>query len=756
MNILDLILLIPLLSLLLMSLSVIHLFGVKPSFGPFIGFCIIQVWVYIFSLFNLLFAGAVSMLVLSLGVFYYAIFIKKKASPRKLLKSLIDPGFLYFIIVTVLTFISFSTINESFRGSDEISHWALSYKITFLNNKLYPNSGFNLMSFAYPPLPQITWYYFSFLSPAYQEWFVKATALMGVYAGMSTIFGTIRSEKKGVKAAKIAAAVILAYCIPLIFKELGAYQFIYADSMLGAWTVGILSIYFSTREIDTKKLVFVCAGLFTVTLVKDFGLLFAGFAGGIVAFDLIAAWWHQRGSAAAYEKIPGLKYKRYYLVWVFILIAAILAARLSWSAYLRNDSAAASPLALALNLLLIFAGLAAVIAIVNIVISWWDQKGARLAYERLLGLKSREYYVNALLLATGCVLIFRIVYGLATGTGTAAFDLTTVLFNSSAPYNRIATVGDLRRYLETISKYNIGPGSLLMMLTLPCAFITAVAFHMPKGLERKRLLTAVAGLLIASAGFLTLLYVIYVNYFPSAQLAYFAAFPRYTSPLAIAALSLATVLVMNRGTVKSGTGSPERRFPYAAANRMIRAAVALVLVFITLFSSSAFTTSPFFSDIIELDAKRRTAEANQEGFKDLLNPDKDKIFVIAQNDLPGTKTHILSASVALDYYPIIVVNPGGPFSFDIPSHQDPAKTGNGDHYDVATYTVYGDPDKVRDFITQSGANCIIVYQTDELMVNTYGKLFSDGLKNIDKKNPHLYRIVEQDGKIVFKYIEVAK
>lgn len=704
MGIADIILLlIPLFSSLLLCLSLICLLDIKACWGPFITLCAVQIWVYVFSLFGLLYAGAMSIAVISVLFFIFTMFRKKEKA--YVFKTLLSPGIVFFLLLSLAAIVRSYISNESFCGSDEISFWGLSYKITFLNGSLYPQSDFSYGPFSYPPIPQITWYSYTFLAPAIHEWYVKAMASMCIFAGMSTIFAGIRDDKKSIQLIKILAAFVLAYSIPLTQVKMGTYEFIYSDSMMAAWMAAILCIYFSSGIIPWQKVLAVCMGLFTLTLCKDMGMVLAAAAGAIIILDMFFCGQHKKqGNIKRRENIQKTKCsngkKKIFII--FLLILSVLAARLSWNAYLMQKGKA--------------------VPMADVVTGIFKPEKTRT--EQPSG-PSQSFITDENVV------------------------LTPQAENNSAGNQGKNLWATFKKFSAKVLHYNTGIGSYPFILLCICAFMAGIAMFTHGRLQRRRLGLLIFGIVIASGFYLFCLFYVYYAYFPKAQLAYFAGYQRYIAPLPVAFLSLLAMLSLQ-------SGDDNVLYEYMpdknkTAGKILKWVITVVLL-IAVVLCTPRQANPYYFNKQEPDGKRVIARTFMKQFASVMTPHKDKVFIIAQNDIPNAKTRLISSAAAYEYYPVLIINPSGPFAFDLPEKRDPMKTGNGDHYDIATYTVYTDINGMKAYIDSTDAAYLIVFKTDPDFIRNFGPAFSDQLEGVSECHPHLYQVNKTGKAILFELI----
>ena len=632
---------LPILALLLLSLSLVKILKIQAAWAPFTALAITTIIVYIFALCDLLYYGAWITLALSFLFFLYTLF-RCKGEIGSFFKPLLHPGMIFFIVLTGITFICNFISKKVFTGPDEIAHWGTTFKIMFYNHALYTKVGYNLSTLSYPPFAQVMWYNFTFLLNSYTEWHVNAINCMGIFAGMATIFTNVDKNK----IVKLIVGMLLAYFIPRIHTDLGAYTYIHVDALMSSLTAVTLIVYFSSPKLNYSKIITVCLGLTCLVLIKDVGALFAGLIGFMVAIDLA---------------FLGLKHKK------------------------KPDLG--------------------------------------------FGLRKRPYHWLAIVLLAVIPIVFWFSWKLHLNLVDVKQNAPTlVLSTTDTQVDVQSNVSDM----DLISKYDnyIISGTTgwypvqTTLIVLLAIFIIYTSAQY-KDLNKKRMLLFCCGMTFSFVSFLVILFILYAHYFPKEQFQNFSGFFRYVSPLSVAYISLAA----NMGLSDEYYNTEKPQYP-----KMVKLAI-LAFLLITILPTIKLNDTPFFIQYRNTEvysAKRKAARVDLDIYKPLLDPSKDKLFVIAQGDKANGLEPLITNAVQYEYYPFVVENAWRLFSF--------GTADDGMQEDVS-------PAQLNDYLSNSDVTYMLLSKVDSYFVNTYKSLFSDALTGYTENKIRLYKIVRTENQV---------
>ncbi len=282
---------------------------------PFQFFCSAALFLYLFSLFNALYAGFVILQWMGILTGIYIVLFQrerlnyfKKSDLAYLLCLLAYAGY-YFII----------SKKFAFTGWDEFSHWAISIKYIYNKNALW-RAGSPIMFAHYPPVQQLS-QYFIVKSMFWSERMVLAAQGAFVISALLSVVSHIQKV--------ITAAFVFGTCIFLIYILSFDFAHVYVDALLA---VSFAACFLLAVKRDKGRIDYYAVYITTVALVltKEVGLIFSM----VVIGAFIISEWHRIK--------PENKKVTWFLndLWpVFLLLLSVVIGYKSWGYYCRHIGA---------------------------------------------------------------------------------------------------------------------------------------------------------------------------------------------------------------------------------------------------------------------------------------------------------------------------------------------------------------------------------------------------------------------------------
>ena len=245
--------------------------NIKTAYSPAVALCTIIVIIYIGGLLHLLKYATIFVIVISYicGGISLVIFYKKKGKLKIL------PSHFFLFLMCVWTFIECYSEKKVFVTPDDMTMWALSYKVMKTENTLYSFIDIGQPYFSYPPAAQLIWYFFSFGQDITQEWMIFAINNCSWYIFLSSVFIKIDqlelTKRRGKKCFLVS---IITVCAVSCFKDLLPYSAcLFVEPLLLVILGAMLINYFVDKERTRNDTVVLIMLGMVLALAKDTGLI---------------------------------------------------------------------------------------------------------------------------------------------------------------------------------------------------------------------------------------------------------------------------------------------------------------------------------------------------------------------------------------------------------------------------------------------------------------------------------------------------
>lgn len=304
---------ISLLAILIATLSLCHFTGkgIEVIF-PITNLTVIAV-LYVFGYFGALYAGGVTLLVLSLlAAAAAAVSIFRGRAPS-MLRSLLSNYTVFIIAFAALQYAALRFMQVF--SWDELTHWALVVKNMFFRGDFGGGEGATTMFPGYPVGSSLFLYFFEMFGTEFHPSHLYMAMNL---ATLSFIMPIVQPQKS---FGRKLAATVTALGVIFVFN-FTAFSSVWNDTFLAVLFSYIMTLYFTTKaeRLPISSAIGITLASFVLTLAKSTGIAFVLFAYVIIALDALII----RNGGRRVKISP-----------VFILAAflAVLAARLSWSYY---------------------------------------------------------------------------------------------------------------------------------------------------------------------------------------------------------------------------------------------------------------------------------------------------------------------------------------------------------------------------------------------------------------------------------------
>ena len=273
---------------------------------------IIILILFLGGLFHILNITFIFLLVISIIIFGYNLFNYKNIIKKR--ENIFNFEFLIFIILFIL--FSIGTEGRFLCNWDEFSHWGLSIKNMFYFDQFYSSNNMTTLFKDYPPVIALFQYFILKLNGNFNEsllYFSNQLLILSIVVRFYKIF------ENTTKLNKIIATILILF-VPTIFYR-DVYVNLQVDAIIGILFFNVIYQYFSESKINVTEL---SLSLFLLVLIKDIGLLFAGFAFLLIFIDQIFIK-GKKESIKQYNKI-------------FILFSTIVLSYILWklNLYINN------------------------------------------------------------------------------------------------------------------------------------------------------------------------------------------------------------------------------------------------------------------------------------------------------------------------------------------------------------------------------------------------------------------------------------
>ncbi|MDL2252542.1 hypothetical protein LJC49_00510 [Ruminococcaceae bacterium OttesenSCG-928-I18] len=221
--------------------------------------------------------------------FTLCLFTLARTGPKKALRALRSPGFIFFVGMSALALVWFAVKAPVFSHWDEFSFWGTAVKLMKLSGGLYTTAetGWFWTSTEMPALPLLSWF-MQFMGAAFAPWKVYlayAVLFFAVASALTAPFG-----KRPVVALGLGLTGVLLpffFLSPQRITALSpAYLSAYGDLPAGLLFGGALAFYFALRA-GGQNGAFALLPLAALALVKDNTFPIALVAAALMAADTL-------------------------------------------------------------------------------------------------------------------------------------------------------------------------------------------------------------------------------------------------------------------------------------------------------------------------------------------------------------------------------------------------------------------------------------------------------------------------------------
>lgn len=269
-------------SLAALSLFLAHIFKKSASLTPLVAVAACMLW--------FTFMGCVGLLLVAGWLWYAAcafclVWLVFKL--KKQLLSLLTPGFLLFLGLSVAFTLLFFFTRPMLTQWDEFTVWGTAGKVVSVQSQLYTTARSNLFANVQPPGLAVFSYMMQFFSFGFAEYkFIAAFAVLYLAAFAAA---TALWDKSPSGAIVTMGSMVV---LPFIFEAANgnasmAYLGCMADLPMAALLGGALCLYFGGGRKDAKLMLCVGLVLGALTNLKDMGFAFALLAWFIITADAL-------------------------------------------------------------------------------------------------------------------------------------------------------------------------------------------------------------------------------------------------------------------------------------------------------------------------------------------------------------------------------------------------------------------------------------------------------------------------------------
>lgn len=275
---------------------------------------------YVFGLFDLLLAGVLASVLLTLVSFALALLKGGRVGSNKsLFSQLRSPGAVIFWVLVTISYLL--TRSMQFHNWDEFSHWGTVSKAFYIFDSLSPYNPADLAFRSYPPAISIFQYFVNKISFGWLEANVFWAYQILIFAALAPFAAKLSWQKPFAVVISFLSFLV----VPLMF--FAAFSQIYVDPILGilfGYALAVVAI--SDLRLWSSKLQ-LALGLAVVILSKDSGL----FLGSVVLVYYIIRMIQLRQLSLSNLKRPAG------LLGVLSPILVVIAASASWSTLLAHQ-----------------------------------------------------------------------------------------------------------------------------------------------------------------------------------------------------------------------------------------------------------------------------------------------------------------------------------------------------------------------------------------------------------------------------------
>ena len=247
-------------------------------------------------------------------------------------REIFEPGFVLFLIASLVVSVYFAVRQPIFMDWDEFSFWGIAAKVVKCTDRLYTLEPGSMVGVTYVPGLIMLDYAFQFLGFTFVPWKVFAAYDVLMFSVFAAGISFCRRREWHLAVPLAVTMGLLPYLLTLYYRDIYVrpiYMSAYADIPMGILFGAGIAAYFAAEK--KTPAVLLCA-LFAVTaesIAKDMGFALCLIAAALVCFDLLflereeVRLWRLRGVPAK-------------LGWCVLMAGLPTAAFFGWAAHLSS------------------------------------------------------------------------------------------------------------------------------------------------------------------------------------------------------------------------------------------------------------------------------------------------------------------------------------------------------------------------------------------------------------------------------------
>ena len=276
---------------------------IENNFTLALSFTIIGIVMFIAGILNMMNLIAILITLSGVGYFSYSLY-KEKQKVKTLKKKLLKPS----VIIPIIIFLYITLIGMGMHLThyDNFSHWGLIIKNMFIDGAL-PNFEDTMIMFkGYQPGSACLIYFYGFLAGKTEGAMIIAQNYM-IFAYLTVLFGFIKENNKVLKNILITVFYIFIMTVSIKFNDL------LVDSLIATMSIASLAILYHYKKDLKKGFMYSLPISIFLLLVKNTGLLLAGF--NCLYMLYIAFKNKELKKGIKYVIITGLTLLGFLLIW---------------------------------------------------------------------------------------------------------------------------------------------------------------------------------------------------------------------------------------------------------------------------------------------------------------------------------------------------------------------------------------------------------------------------------------------------------
>ena len=242
-------------------------FKIEKHFTLALSFTMIGIVMFLAGILNMMNLTAILLIISGVGYFGYSLY-KDKPKVKTLKKKLLKPSVI--IPIVIFTYITLIGMGMHLTHYDNFSHWGLIIKNMFIDSAL-PNFEDTMIMFkGYQPGSACFIYFYGLLAGKAEGTMIIAQNYL-IFAYLTVLFGFIKENNKALKNILITAFYIFIMTVSIKFNDL------LVDSLISTMSIASLAILYNYRKDLKKGFMYSLPISIFLLLVKNTGLLLAGF-----------------------------------------------------------------------------------------------------------------------------------------------------------------------------------------------------------------------------------------------------------------------------------------------------------------------------------------------------------------------------------------------------------------------------------------------------------------------------------------------